>query len=665
MKQKSSRRTVLAAALAVAGIFGLIAPPLFADTHVCQNGATLTVTAPSTLAGKGLLLQTDAESAGTWTTATNIVGAVPSEGGVYTVDLAALGIANGTACRIASAICYERLDKLLMEDRNKYIDTHIQGKNVYGVKMGFYPTRRGTAGTTDANFALNCGKAGSTSWTAGLGGFHIGIGSITQDDNGDTKVRLEGPVMWGHHGYGASGAERPNWSTNVLNDIAFTNRVFTLNGVTIKSDLNAGAISTNELTVTMGRNNPSGSSNYYSLCGYWGWLRLDDENGDAIIDYVPVRRASDRKVGFWDSVSKSLVVPTNENQNLSVGEGVATGEIICDDSTLEVVAADIVPNRQLAYSSEAGVVTISIPAGLAGESIIIAWDSEDKGDDLAAWTHSATLTDSATEGDLAARLSRLGIRNGDYARVFAANVYKPIDKLYAADNHRYVDTGIKDTDVYGVRFGFQNNFTSDGTAQLFRNCIGAGCVSDEKGEDKTFPSDVAVFTVGCVWNKNEDFARIYWTCQDKLSSKDTRPAYAVGINEFAFTNTVFTLNGETIQSGFSATAPVGQVNAYTNRTMWVGNWNNPRNSRHEIGYWSHVSFDDASGNKILDYIPVQRVSDAKVGFYDRASLSFVTSSGTGDFTAGNVTNDTPVVAVNASSAAWEVTDIQGLIIIFK
>ena len=51
MKQKSSRRTVLAAAMAVAGVFGLITSPAFADVHVSQNGATLTVTAPSTLAG--------------------------------------------------------------------------------------------------------------------------------------------------------------------------------------------------------------------------------------------------------------------------------------------------------------------------------------------------------------------------------------------------------------------------------------------------------------------------------------------------------------------------------------------------------------------------------------------------------------------------------------
>ena len=75
-----------------------------------------------------------------------------------------------------------------------------------------------------------------------------------------------------------------------------------------------------------------------------------------------------------------------------------------------------------------------------------------------------------------------------------------------------------------------------------------------------------------------------------------------------------------------------------------------------------MSFDDASGNRILDYIPVQRVSDGKVGFYDRATLSFVTSSGTDDFTAGTVTDNTPVTAVNSVSAPLQVTKVPGFII---
>ena len=679
MKKQTSKWTVLAAAMAVAGVFGLITSPAFADVHVSQNGATLTVTAPSTLAGKGLVLQTDAESSGAWTTKANIVGAVPAAGGSYTVDLASLGIANGTPCRIASATCYERLTMLLMEDRSKYIDTGIQGKNVYGVRMGFYPTQRGTGGTDDACFALNCGKGGDTGWVEGKGGFHIGLSQCTAEEKtaGTWNLRLEGPVLWGHQGYGSDSSERPNWETNAINHIAFTNRVFTLNGVIVKSGLHAGAISTNDLTVTMGRNNPSDSNNYYSLCGYWSYLQFDDENGELIVDYIPVRRTSDNKVGFWDSVSKTLVVPTTANQNLSASKGKPTGEIICDDSTLEVVADGIVPNRQLACSSEAGVVTISVPSGIAGERIIIAWDEADKGDDLAAWAHSATLTDSATAGTITQNLSRLGIRNGDCARVFAANVYKPLDMLQMTDINCYIDTGFLGTHVYGARAGFYATGQS-GTAQSDFYYF-MGCAKDGKdggvtrggfsvGEGAWFKSD------GTVVNEPGKCRYIYRG--DKNAAPTNTNLNTDCINEYVFTNRVFSLNGNVNTAKLSGKESVPwpsvepmatnmTYNVYLGRCGHNKDATNANSCYAIFGWWSHVSLEDADGNNLIDYIPVQRVSDNKVGFYDRASLSFVTSSGSGTFTAGNVTNDTPVVAVNASSAAWEVTDIQGLIIIFK
>ena len=80
------------------------------------------------------------------------------------------------------------------------------------------------------------------------------------------------------------------------------------------------------------------------------------------------------------------------------------------------------------------------------------------------------------------------------------------------------------------------------------------------------------------------------------------------------------------------------------------------------GWWSHVSFDDGEGNRILDYVPVQRVADGKVGFYDRVASTFVASSGAGDFTAGAVADETPTAAVNSCSAALTVKTIAGLVI---
>ena len=455
-------------AAAACAAFGAMA----SDVSYWFEGAKMHVRATSALSGKGLLLlwdETDkGETAASWANSTNFTAAVPAAGGEYTIDLASLGIANGTPCRIASATCYERLTMLLMADRGKYIDTGIQGKNVYGVRMGFYPTKRGTAGTADANFALNCGKAGDTTWTAGKGGFHIGLGQ-----NANVTESLEGPVLWGHHGYGSVSSERPNWETNAINHIAFTNRVFTLNGVIVKSGLNAGAISTNDLTVTMGRNNPS---NYYSLCGYWSYLQFDDENGKLIVDYIPVRRTSDNKVGFWDSVSKTLVVPTTENQNLSAGDGTPTGEVIADSDSLEVVSDAITPDRQLATTVDGGKVTVTVPAGLSGETLIVAWDESDKGDDITAWAHTADAVATASAGNTAPiRLSGLGVTAGSTVRIFAANAYKPLDMLQMTTTGCWIDTGFKGTDVYGVRFGYYTTGLNKKTGDW---CGAIGCGKD-------------------------------------------------------------------------------------------------------------------------------------------------------------------------------------------
>ena len=663
MKQKSSRRTVLAAAMAVAGVFGLVTSPAFADVHVSQNGATLTVTAPSTLAGKGLLLQTDAESAGTWTTATNIVAAVPAAGGEYTVDLAALGIANGTPCRIASATCYERLDMLLMDNRDDYINTGIQGKNVYGVKMGFYPTKRGTAGTDDANFALNCGKGGDTGWAEGKGGFHVGLNQLTKEehDANNVRARLEGPVLWGYQGYNSGSGERPTWKTDALNDIVFTNRVFTLNGTVVKSSIKKeGAIASNELTVTMGRNNPA--SSYYSLLGYWGWLRLENANGDAIIDYVPVRRGTDGRVGFWDKVSKALVCPSKsgrENRLLDTG-CTPTGEIVADETTVEDVSGTITPNRIFTVNAEGASATITVPAGLLGEQLIVAWDSADKGDDLAAWANRAVLAESAVAGDLTQKLTRLGIKNGDTVRIFAANVYKPLDMLQMTTTGCWIDTGFKGTDVYGVRFGY---YTTGLNKKSGDWCGAIGCGKDNSSG---FSDARGGFLVASN-NDENDLGKTVWMYRGYYDNKNKPSAKTDSINEYAFTNGVFTLNGTIIANNLNNQAPPNHPNAVsTNETYNINIGRSPNAATGmAFGWWSHVSFDDASGNRILDYIPVQRVSDGKVGFYDRATLTFVTSSGTDDFTAGTVTNDTPVVAVNASSATCKVTGIQGLIILFK
>ncbi|MBO6121452.1 MAG: hypothetical protein J6Q49_06290 [Kiritimatiellae bacterium] len=642
MKQKSSKRTVLAAVLAVAGVFGLITSPAFADVHVSQNGATLTVTAPSTLAGKGLLLQTDAESAGAWTTATNIVGAVPSEGGVYTVDLVALGITNGTPCRIASGTIYNNLDMLQVTAVRTFVDTGIADTSVYGVRFGFYAT-----GSNNAYAPFIGTEDGYLSSSGYYGDWQVRV--PTQGSNG----------TWGYRYRSGSKQDISySFSTDSINEIAFTNQIFTVGGDTvIKSGLASGSVGFTGLNIYLGgaanKKFSNGSlSRSGDVYGWWSYVQFDDADGKLILDYVPVQRG-DGTVGFWDNVTSQFMPPYTDGSFIpgTFSAGTPTGESFATD--VESVC-EFTPSRILDAESEDGVVTVTVPAGLVGESIIVAWDSADKGDDLDDWANSATLTDSATEGDLTARLGRLGIRNGDYARVFAANVYKPLDMLYTTSGKQcYITTDFTDTEVYGAKLGFYGTAKADNWGYF----IG----TQEKDASNNRNGGFAIGMNGTYLDS------WFWVGYGRRSENGTdRPSVNTdSINEVAFTNSIVMVNGTMINKmSTSKLALGGSGKAITiGTTTDVVGGNNP--NRFLYGWWSHVSFYDVDDNTLLDYIPVQRVSDSKVGFYDRATKSFVTSSGTGNFTAGTVTNETPVVAVNASSSAWKVDGIQGLIILFK
>ena len=141
---------------------------------------------------------------------------------------------------------------------------------------------------------------------------------------------------------------------------------------------------------------------------------------------------------------------------------------------------------------------------------------------------------------------------------------------------------------------------------------------------------------------------------DVSSDKD-----ASKINEIAFTNGVFTLNGEIVNSSIG-TGPVGTKG----RQMDVGTASHYQNSNAMYGWWSHVSFDSADGGRILDYIPVKRASDNAVGFWDRVTKRFMTSSSTGGFTAGSPKDEPPVVFVR-TSRVFTVTTIPGVMIVIK
>jgi hypothetical protein len=146
----------------------------------------------------------------------------------------------------------------------------------------------------------------------------------------------------------------------------------------------------------------------------------------------------------------------------------------------------------------------------------------------------------------------------------------------------------------------------------------------------------------------------------KYGTSTSDPPDATKINEFVFTNGVFTIDGAVVNDSLGSGLSVGRNGI----EMFVGTGSNYRDSNAMYGWWSHVSFDGADGNRILDYIPAKRTSDNAVGFYDRITKRFMTSSGTGGFTAGSAKDEAPIFSVYAAQT-FRVSTIPGLIIIVE
>ena len=567
-----------------------LAAALQAGVTCLFEGATMKVLAPASHVGSRLVLLWDTTDKGddpaAWANSHEIAAAVPASGAQYAIDLASLGIANGTPCRIVAYERYRLLDMLKMPNNKAYIDTGIKDSDCYGVHFGFYGTE-------------NNGSWGNFIGTSENSGFTLGMNS--------TAV-----TSWYWYYRDAKYNPRPTVNTGSINEVSFANQSFTLNGSVVKSDLPAGSVGASGANMFLGT---WGAKNRF-LYGWWSHVSFDDADGNKLLDYIPVQRG-DGVVGFWNRVTDKLVTST--------GGGAFTAGTVTNEGFEVVISMQrVTPNHQISLRIDGPRLYANVPSGLAGEELLLVWGDADRGNDVDAWANSLVLAAvvGANGGTYTANLARLGVRNGQTCRVFARHNLRLLDMLQMPNSTTYIDTGILEGVCYGVRFGFYGT----GMSSSYANLIG----TSDSG-----------FTVGA---DNTTITKWYWCYRGKKDNAigGSRPTVSTNsINDVAFTNQMFTVNGNVVKSGLDAGA-VGETSA----NIYLGRY---ANGRYHYGWWSYVRFDDASGTAILDYIPAQRITDGKVGFYDRATGRFIGNSGTGAFGAGNVTNAS-WTAVNSSAA---------------
>ena len=582
----------------------LAAPALLADPAIRLNGDRLCVSVPSAHIGSRLMLLWDDADKGddpaAWANSHVIAPVVTEADSCYTVDLYSLGITNGLQLCVAVIEQFKLLDKLEMANSTAYINTGLKDTEVYGVRFGFY----GNSGNhSDGwNYIIGSGEGSNT-----------GRGFVVGQNN--TSF---GSWFWTYNGY-RSGT-RPSVNTGSFNEAAFVDRKFMLNGTWVGNlTLAQGSVGVLGWDIYLGcALDGSGNLALRRHYGWWSHVSFDDANGRRILDYIPVQRYSDNKVGFFDRATTNFVVSTGGG---ALNAGTVTNDWFSGGVTMCRVARN--PENEMDITLTGSRLRIDVPSSFAGDSLMIAWDNTNKGDDIGAWANTSVIAAviGADGGTWTVRLSELGIQNRQVCGVIAGHRLRLLDMLKMPNTTTYVNTGVKDSDVYGVRFGFYGN-ESHGNNNQYCNIIGT--------YDKDNSPVGSGFTVGM---NSSNYSSWYWSYGTYKSPGEYRPSNVRtdAINDVAFTNQVFTLNGQLVK-GVLPDGPVGGSGA----NMFLGTW--AAGSRYLFGWWSYARFDDADGNAILDYIPAQRVTDDKVGFYDRATGKFVSSTGTGDFTVGAVTN---------------------------
>ena len=596
----------------------MAAPELSADVACRLSGDRLTITVPPMHIGSRLvLLWDDADKGGdpsAWANSHVVTPVVTEADSRYVVDLYSLGITNGHHCGIAVTDQYKMLDKLQMTSKQTYVNTGFKDTEVYGVRFGFY----GNSGASSSGWNYIIGSAeGSDDSTRG---FVVGQNNTSF-----------GSWFWTYRGYRAG--DRPSVRTDSINEAVFANRKFTLNGSTVRSNLAEGSVGTLDINICLGRIPGNADRFHY---GWWSHVSFDDADGQRILDYIPVQRLGDNKVGFFDRATTNFVVSTGGGE---FNAGTVTNELFSGKTVVQGIVRD--QENEIGLVVRGTRLRISVPASFAGEQLLLVWDDSNKGDDVDAWVNSSVITDviGSAGGVYDVSLLRLGVRDGQVCGVVTAHRLQLLDMLKMTSKQTYVDTGIKDSDCYGVRFGFYGNENSSDNNGKYSNLIGT------YDSDNSPSSPKSGFTVGM---NDVKFDAWYWNYRTEKPDNRFRPTVSTtSINDAAFTNRMFTLNGSVVKMGLEAGA-VGESGA----NMHLGTW--ATRFRYLYGWWSFVRFDDASGNAILDYVPAKRATDGTVGFYDRATMKFVVSTGGGAFTAGTVTNSltTAVHSRQIFSAAY-------------
>ena len=567
-----------------------------AEPTITADATSVTVNVPAGYAPNArLILAYGGGDRGTqfaaWPTTRELAASVPAEGGAYSVSLADLGFPDGN-CTVRAFFesGFEKLDYLVVDAANDYLDPGLLDNEVYGIEFGYKPTGGSVYGKIICAIESEGG---------------VGTPFRFEGANSTTRFNFCADTTAGVYQYKAA-----SLSSSDMNTVVARNSAITVNGVKV-GDYRTSPIGIRGSHVRLNTKNPDDSAD--RSFGWWYYLRIYGADDRLLVDYIPVRRTADDTVGFYDQAENRFVTPTGGG-TYGAGSAVEDGAFagIC-----AVTPAVEVASRAIALTVAGNVATVTVPAGVAtGEKLYLVSDEADRGLDVQAWHDVAVLSAAipAEGGSFALTLTGFCTYSENVLRAFTTEDYTQLASLSATDANDYLDTGVTDALCYGFEYGYQ---PLNGSGQYGKTFAATnGIVRLERANGGNTPSYNY-----CFYNA---------AYSDQVYVKLTLDGNAC--NAIAFRNKTLTLNSASKLS--AASAPIGKMG-------YMLRMNNKTGAAEDLdcGKWYYIRLFGRSGCKLIDYVPAKS-ANGTIGFLDLTSRTFVTPTGGGAYTSDNVEQGT-------------------------
>ena len=298
-------------------------------------------------------------------------------------------------------------------------------------------------------------------------------------------------------------------------------------------------------------------------------------------------------------------------------------------------------------------VSVSAAAGVLDDTsaLYLVWDEADRGEKLADWPTENRIVYSGSPAISSAAatytLSKAGVPAGAYVRVIATSNVRLIGGYVALKANQYINTGIKDTEAYGLDIRYRPLGTSSGSYSSLM-----GGVRDK-------------FTIGMnAGNYDKYYINYNRTGNTATTGVVGNPAYA--LPDTTNPHTLCISDGKlylddnevtTNPGGIALGKMSGAVGQHNVDILLGVTWNDSEgtlNGKYCHAEWYYATLPDANGNALVNLVPALRgdtVSPEAV-FYDTVSGKCFANAGTGTLAYSGSTTNTVAIAAAATESLY-------------